>query len=50
MMLRSMLLVVMTASLVGTQALAWDGTNTTSGSSIEIERGQLVRSGRTMEV
>ncbi|MCK1741220.1 DUF5334 family protein [Bradyrhizobium sp. 139] len=40
----------MTASLVGTQALAWDGTNTTSGSSIEIERGQLVRSGRTIEV
>jgi hypothetical protein len=31
-------------------AFAWDGTNTNTGSSIEIERGQLVRSGRTVEV
>jgi hypothetical protein len=31
-------------------ALAWDGTNTMTGSSVEIERGQLVRSGRTIEV
>ncbi|WP_029586376.1 DUF5334 family protein [Bradyrhizobium sp. URHD0069] len=31
-------------------AVAWDGTNTTTGSSVEIERGQLVRSGRTIEV
>lgn len=31
-------------------AHAWDGTNTTTGSSVEIERGQLVRSGRTIEV
>jgi hypothetical protein len=31
-------------------AVAWDGTNTTIGSSVEIERGQLVRSGRTIEV
>jgi hypothetical protein len=31
-------------------AVAWDGTNTATGSSVEIERGQLVRSGRTIEV
>jgi hypothetical protein len=31
-------------------AIVWDGTNTTTGSSVEIERGQLVRSGRTIEV
>ncbi|KGT74627.1 hypothetical protein MA20_38255 [Bradyrhizobium japonicum] len=40
----------MAASVVGTQAFAWDGTNTTTGTSVEIERGQLVRSGRTIEV
>lgn len=40
----------MTASITLTQAFAWDGTNTTTGSSVEIERGQLVRSGRTIEV
>jgi hypothetical protein len=47
---RSILLAFLTASVAGTQALAWDGTNTTTGSSVEIERGQLVRSGRTIEV
>jgi hypothetical protein len=31
-------------------AFAWDGTNSNTGSSVEIERGQLVRSGRTIEV
>jgi hypothetical protein len=31
-------------------ACAWDGTNTNTGSSVEIDRGQLVRSGRTIEV
>src|ERR1700731_2672806 len=31
-------------------AVAWDGTNTTTGTSVEIEHGQLVRSGRTIEV
>jgi Family of unknown function (DUF5334) len=29
---------------------AWDGTNSNTGSSVEIERGQLVRPGRTVEV
>nr|WP_092190703.1 DUF5334 family protein [Bradyrhizobium sp. cf659] len=37
-------------SITLTQAFAWDGTNTTTGTSVEIERGQLVRSGRTIEV
>ncbi|WOH58505.1 DUF5334 family protein [Bradyrhizobium sp. BWC-3-1] len=46
----SLLLAVVTASISFTQALAWDGTNTTTGSSVEVERGQLVRSGRTIEV
>lgn len=31
-------------------ATAWDGTNTNTGSSVEIESGQLVRSGETVEV
>jgi hypothetical protein len=31
-------------------AVAWDGTNSETGSSVEIDRGQLVRSGRTIEV
>lgn len=46
----SLLLAVVTASITCTQAFAWDGTNATTGSSVEIERGQLVRSGRTIEV
>ncbi|MGY3472484.1 DUF5334 family protein [Bradyrhizobium ottawaense] len=47
---RSFLLAVAAASITLAEAAAWDGTNTTTGSSIEIERGQLVRSGRTIEV
>jgi Family of unknown function (DUF5334) len=31
-------------------AFCWDGTNSNTGSSVEIERGQLVRPGRTVEV
>lgn len=50
MLRRTFLLVLMTAAVAGSQAFAWDGTNTTTGSSVEIERGQLVRSGRTIEV
>jgi hypothetical protein len=30
-------------------AAAWDGENTETGSSVEIEKGQLVREGRTVE-
>lgn len=29
---------------------AWDGTNSSTGASVEIERGQLVRSGETIDV
>ncbi|MBB4362154.1 uncharacterized protein YycO [Bradyrhizobium sp. CIR18] len=49
-MRRSILLAVVIASTTFTEAFAWDGTNTTTGSNVEIERGQLVRSGRTIEV
>jgi hypothetical protein len=38
------------AFLGSIQAFAWDGTNSNTGSSVEIERGQLVRTGRTIEV
>jgi hypothetical protein len=31
-------------------ATAWDGTNASTGSNVEIDRGQLVRSGETIEV
>jgi hypothetical protein len=31
-------------------AAAWDGTNTNTGSGVEIDSGQLVRSGETIEV
>jgi hypothetical protein len=31
-------------------AFAWDGTNSNTGSTVETEREQLVRSGRTIEV
>jgi hypothetical protein len=31
-------------------ASAWDGTNTNTGAAVEIEQGQLVRSGQTIEV
>ncbi|MGY4413194.1 hypothetical protein ACVWW4_004930 [Bradyrhizobium sp. LB7.1] len=47
---RTFLLAGFIAVFGNTQVFAWDGTNTTTGSSIEIERGQLVRSGRTIEV
>lgn len=47
---RSLMIAVLIVSVADTQAFAWDGTNTTTGSTVEIERGQLVRSGRTIEV
>ncbi len=31
-------------------ANAWDGTNTNTGASVEIEQRQLVRSGETIDV
>jgi hypothetical protein len=35
---------------VSIQASAWDGTDQDSGAMVEIERGQLVRSGQDIEV
>lgn len=46
----TLLLALLIVSVACTQAFAWDGTNTTTGTTVEIERGQLVRSGRTIEV
>jgi hypothetical protein len=39
-------------ALLATRSLAtaWDGTNAGTGSSVEIDSGQLVRSGETIEV
>lgn len=31
-------------------AAAWDSTNSNTGASVEIEQGQLVRSGETIDV
>jgi hypothetical protein len=44
------LLAALTVPVTVNQAPARDDTNTTTGSSVEIERGQLVRSGQTIEV
>lgn len=35
--------------LVGTAASAWDGTDTGTGSIVEIEKGQTVRQGNEVE-
>lgn len=37
-------------SLGATAALGWDGTNAETGDCVEIERGNLVRSGEEIEV
>jgi len=36
-------------TLVSNVSYAWDGTDATTGESVEIERGTLVRSGRDIE-
>lgn len=36
--------------LVATPVAAWDGVDTSTGDDVEIERGNLVRSGRDIEV
>ncbi|NMN69458.1 MULTISPECIES: DUF5334 family protein [unclassified Rhizobium] len=44
------------ASLIGillalpVSALAWDGVDTETGSAVEIGKGNLVRTGRTIEI
>jgi hypothetical protein len=45
-----MLIVAVALATTCNFAHAWDGTNTGTGSSVEIEKGQLVRSGETIEV
>lgn len=42
---------IVTAALIfGTAAHAWTGTDSESGSSVEIEKGNLVRSSNDIEV
>jgi hypothetical protein len=42
---------ILALMFVGTaHALAWDGTDTATGASVEIEKGNLVRSGNSIEV
>jgi hypothetical protein len=38
------------AFCVPSQAFAWDGTDTDTGGSVEIEKGNLVRTGKDIEV
>lgn len=35
---------------IGSTAVAWDGVDANSGASVEIERGNLVRSGEEIQV
>lgn len=37
-------------AILATPAVAWDGTDTSTGSSVEIDKGQLVRPGRSIDV
>lgn len=50
MIIQKSLLVAVALTATWNLAQAWDGTNTNTGSSVEIDRGQLVRSGETIEV
>lgn len=47
---RTLIVAGVVSALSSTTASAWDGTNSNTGSSVEIERGQLVRPGRTIDV
>lgn len=47
-MLRQIFLLAL--ALVPVPALAWDGYDSTSGGAVEIEKGNLVRTGRDIEV
>lgn len=42
--------IVAVASLFPLQAFAWDGVDTETGSAVEIGKGNLVRSGQTIEI
>ena len=49
-MYRHALLMVVSFFASGSPAWAWDGTDVESGTQVEIERGNLVRSGRDIEI
>lgn len=40
---------LLTACLISVSAIAWEGTELESGNDIEIEQGNLVRTGETIE-
>ncbi|MCD1265536.1 hypothetical protein B5M44_11610 [Shinella sumterensis] len=37
-------------AFVGSNALAWDGVDSSTGGAVEIEKGNLVRRGETIEI
>jgi hypothetical protein len=43
-------LVIVSFVAFGSTAKAWDGTDVESGTQVEIERGNLVRSGRDVDI
>ncbi|QOG05141.1 DUF5334 family protein [Aureimonas sp. OT7] len=43
-------LLALTCSIIAFPALAWDGQDASTGESVEIQSGNLVRSGRDIEV
>src|SRR4051812_25883714 len=50
MILRKTFLIAIAMAATCGLAHAWEGTNTNTGSNVEIEHGELVRSGETIEV
>jgi hypothetical protein len=42
--------IILIVGAICTPALAWDGVDTNTGEAVEIERGNLVRSGSDIEV
>ncbi|WP_392711021.1 DUF5334 family protein [Rhizobium ruizarguesonis] len=48
--LRTGLLTAVFLVTIPVVALAWDGVDNSSGGAVEIEKGNLVRSGETIEV
>jgi hypothetical protein len=50
MIMRKIFLIAIAMSATCSLAHAWEGTNTNTGSTVEIDHGELVRSGETIEV
>ena len=50
MIAKNVLAAICALTAASSLANAWDGTNTNTGASVEIEQGQLVRSGETIDV